>query len=112
MPTIPQKMTFDEVAAQIARGERVNVGKAMRKAGYTDKVADNPKNVTDSKGWKELLAEIDDEPLMARLKEIALDSDKRASIAAIQELMKLKDRYPAGKLKVTEYDEEIEKLSE
>lgn len=112
MPTIAQKLTFDEITAQIGRGERPNLKKAALKAGYSDHTASKPKNITESKGWKELLATIDESPLMAKLNEIALGDDKRASIAAIQEIFKLKDRYPAGKLKVTEYDQEIEKLSE
>lgn len=112
MATIAQKLTFEEVQRQIARGERPNIGKAMRKAGYSEYSSLRPADVTKSKGWKELMAEIDDSELLKKVRAIALSEDKRASLAAIDMLMKLKDRYPAGKLKVTEYDEEISKLQE
>ena len=37
---------------------------------------------------------------LKRLMEIALSTDKRASISAIQEIFKLKDKYPASKSKI------------
>lgn len=71
------------------------MGKIMREAGYSKKASENPNRLVKSKGWKQLLAQIDDEPLLDKLREIAVISkDKRANIAAIQELFKLKDKYP------------------
>lgn len=111
MPTVAQRLTFDNVMEQVANGERPNISKAARKAGYSKNTLRDPGNITRSKGWKELMASIDDTELLARVREIALaKEDKRASLSAIDMLMKLKDRYPAGKLKITEYDEEISKL--
>jgi hypothetical protein len=112
-PTIAQRITYNEVLGQIARGERANITKAMKKAGYAPSTIRKQVDVTRSNGWKALLAQIDDNALLSRVSEIALaKEDKRASLQAVDMLMKLKDRYPAGKLKVTEYDEEISKLQE
>ena len=54
--------------------------------------------------------EIEDGPLLNRLKEIAMDKGKREAMTAIDMLLKLKDKYPAGKVKVTQYNEEMEAL--
>ena len=110
-PTLAQRITYNEVLGQIARNERPNISAAMRKAGYAPSTIKKQRDVTGSPGWKSLLAQIDDSALLQRVREIALaKEDKRASLQAVDMLMKLKDRYPAGKLKVTEYDEEIQKL--
>lgn len=113
MPTIAQKMAFNNILEQMAKGKRPCVSTALRSAGYAPSTVRKQRDITQSKGWKELLASIDDGVLMDRVREIALEkADKRASLQAIDMLMKLKDRYPAGKLKVTEFDQEISKLEE
>lgn len=52
MATEKQKKAVDNLVEN-----RGNVSKAMRDAGYDDTTAKNPKNLTESKGYKELLAE-------------------------------------------------------
>lgn len=82
----------------LLKDKKKNVSKAMRKAGYSEASAHNPQNFVNSRGFKQLLAQIDDEPLLDKLREIALDKkDKRANISAIKELLALKDRYPDKK---------------
>ena len=49
-PTLKQKNAVKEVVEN-----RGNVSKAMLKAGYQPKTAKNPKNLTESKGWQELM---------------------------------------------------------
>lgn len=93
-------------------GERPNLSKAMRKVGYKKSTWQKTGNLTNSKGWNELLESIDDSALLAKVREIALAEDKSSSLKAIDMLMKLKDRYPAGKLKVTEYAEEVQRLQD
>lgn len=44
-------------AAKLVVENRGNVSKAMREAGYSEISAKNPKNLTESKGWKELMEE-------------------------------------------------------
>jgi hypothetical protein len=100
--------------------EQANQGKTptgkeiMLKAGYSETSSTLPKaRLFETKGWQELLATINDEVILGKIREIALDSsDKRACLSAIDMLLKLKERYPAGKLKVQAFNEEIERLSD
>jgi len=110
MPTLSQKETFNEVMRQMASGERPNVSKAMRKVGYKRSTWKRPPNLTASKGWQELLDSVNDDALLDKVRKIALADDSNTALRAIDMLMKLKDRYPAGKLKVTEYAEEVQRL--
>src|SRR5687768_5215343 len=105
MPTEQQKRALEIKLKKIQENKPVIMGTIMREAGYSDKAAEHPARLEKSKGWQELLALIDERPLLLKLAEIAMDSDKRASIAAIQELLKLKDRYPEKKLKLGRLDE-------
>lgn len=105
-PTTKQKLAFSELLKLLQDGSPFDLKSIMLKAGYTKATATNPaKNLTDKTGWQQLLIEIEEKPLLDRLKEIATSEDKRASISAIQELLKLKDRYPAGKLKINAFEE-------
>ena len=105
-PTTKQKLAFSELLKLLQEGSPFDLKSIMLKAGYTEATAINPgENLTNKTGWQQLLAKIDDKPLLDRLREIATSEDKRASISAIQELLKLKDRYPAGKLKINAFEE-------
>ena len=53
MITAKQKKAVDNLIEQ--GGD--NVGLAMKKAGYAKKTSENPKRLTESKGYKELLEE-------------------------------------------------------
>ena len=52
MATKKQKLALNKIVEN-----RGNVSRAMREAGYNATTAKNPKNLTDSKGYKELLYE-------------------------------------------------------
>jgi hypothetical protein len=113
MATEMQKRAFEIRLQKLKEGKPIRMGQVMREAGYSPKSAINPHLLLNSKGWKELLASIDEKPLLDRLKEIALSKkDKRASIEAIKELLKLKDRYPKEKLKVELFEEELKKIKD
>ena len=73
-----------------------------------------PKQILGSKSFREFLDSIDERPIIAKWLEWAHEdtSDKRVSMEAGKELMKLKDRYPAGKLKIQAYNEELARLGE
>lgn len=99
-------MAFKEVVEK-----RGSISNAMRSVGYTTATAKNPRNLTLSKGWQELLGSIvSDEILLDRTYEIVLQEDKRASLQAIDMLLRLKDRYPTNKLKIGPYEEEVSKV--
>lgn len=53
MATVKQRK-----AAQLVVENRGNVSKSMRQAGYTPKTAKNPKNLTESKGFREVAEEV------------------------------------------------------
>jgi hypothetical protein len=52
MPTIKQR-----VAADLIVENRGNISKSMLQAGYDATTAKNPKNLTESRGYKEILDE-------------------------------------------------------
>lgn len=52
MPTIRQRKAVDKIVEN-----RGNISKAMIEAGYDETTAKNPKNLTESKGFKQLLEE-------------------------------------------------------
>lgn len=113
-PTIKQKQAFNKALSNIAKGEHKSWNKTMQEVGYSEATAKNPtKNLLNKPAFKELLNKVHDDDLLRKLRDIALDdNDKRASISAIDMLLKLKDRYPAGKLKMQEYQDEIGSVSE
>ena len=51
-PTEKQIKAVDNLVEQ--RGSRQSVSKAMRDAGYAEKTAKNPKNLTESAGFNQL----------------------------------------------------------
>lgn len=107
-----QKQVFQRVARQVENGGKVSISKIMRESGYSPQTAKNPSKVTDSKGWKQLLAQYSEEPIMDNIYGIALSNDdKRSALMASNMILKLKDRFPAGKLKINQYEEELKELS-
>ena len=112
MATELQKRAFEIKLEKVKGNKPVKIGAVMIEAGYSKKTAEKPKDLTESKGWQELLNEINDAGLLKKLIKIAMDeSDKRACLEAIDKLLKLKDRYPAGKFKFGAY-EERDKITE
>lgn len=110
MATIRQKLARDILVGSIIEGKHKPMGLIAKEAGFGIGIQTNPHILTRSKGWMELMAEIDDGEILQRVREIATDkSDKRACLAAADMIFKLKDRYPAGKLKVTQYADELNK---
>lgn len=107
MPNQRQKDAF-----KIHVEEGLPVSKAMIKARYSPATARKPYQLTRSKAWQEMIAELDDRPVLEGVIRTALDrKDKRAHLQAADMVFKLKDRYPAGKLKITAYKEELDKVS-
>jgi hypothetical protein len=110
-PTIKQKLAFDNLLIAIESGQGLNWKEIMTKAGFSKATTINPgKNLTETEGFKSLLAKIDDKVLLAKVYSIALDEDKRASLQAIDMLMTLKDRKPSTKYKVDGMDSEYKSL--
>ena len=66
MATYRQKL----VASKIVEN-RGNISKTMREVGYSSKTAKNPRNLTNSKGWRKLLTEyLPDEIIVRKHREL------------------------------------------
>ena len=64
------------------------------------------------KRFTELLNDVNDEEILNRITEILRDDDKRSSLSAADMLLKLKDKYPDQKTKVTGLFGVIDSLKE
>jgi len=101
MPTPKQKKAFKNTIENIATKNPQPVGELLIDSGYSPSIAKKPSMVIESKGFKELLATIDDNKIVEQFYKYALDkSDKRVSMEAGKEILKLKNRYPDQKSKL------------
>lgn len=111
MATAKQRTAFNKVLKNIENGNPKSGSAVLMESGYSRAMAKNVKAVMESKGFQALLATIDDKKLIDRLYEFALDKkDKRIALESIKEVMKLKDRYPATKIKSLEYKKQVNKF--
>lgn len=55
MGSIDAKNVAKEVLETIGKGKKVSLGKIARKNGYSDNTADNPKLITETKSYKEVV---------------------------------------------------------
>mgnify|MGYP001567224638 CR=1 FL=1 len=86
------------------QGNPKTAGQILVESGY-GKISKQPCRVLRSKGFQELLNDINDKTVLDRIYNILEDDDKRSSLVAADMLLKLKDRYPAGKIKLTAFTE-------
>ncbi len=86
---------FNEYYEAKINNEPVTLKELHKKYGYSDKSAQVHKAVQTVR-WRELVESINDEKILKKLEDIALDAKKDSdAIRAIQELIKLKGgRYP------------------
>lgn len=87
------KNIFNEYMEQVSAGQNPSLLAIQKKHGYSETGA-RSYMVTKTKTWEKLLSRIDDEPLLARLEQIVVEGKDTDSIKAIQELFKIKGRYP------------------
>jgi len=86
-PTIKQKTAVSNLIEN-----RGNVSKAMRDAGYEDNSAKNPSNLTNSKGFKELMKKyLPDEMLLKALSE-DIEGKPKNRKAELELALKVKGR--------------------
>ena len=107
--TIKQRTAFKNIAENITSGNPETMGQILVKSGYK-KISKQPIRIVNSKGFQELLAEIDDKEILNKFYEILRDEDKRSSLSAGIELLKLKDRYPKDSNKFISLFTKIEEL--
>jgi hypothetical protein len=96
-PTIKQLKAFDKIMENHG-----NVSSAMREVGYSEATAKNPKNLTRSQGFKELLdlVGLDDDSLSRKHQELLNCSDKQIELRALDMAYKLKGNYAPEKKEV------------
>lgn len=58
-PTAKQKKALEKIVEQKQKnhGKSPSIAKAMREAGYAEATAKNPKNLTESKSWEQMMDE-------------------------------------------------------
>ena len=61
MVTIKQKLVAEKIVENHG-----NISKTMEEVGYAKKTAKNPKNLTESKGWQELMDKYIPDSLLAK----------------------------------------------
>jgi hypothetical protein len=93
MPTIKQKKAFDEITEN-----HRSVSDAMRVAGYDEDTASKPSNLTNSKGFQELLAEyLPDKTLQERHQAFLYSENEVIGVKALDMAYKLKGSYAPEK---------------
>ena len=112
MATEMTKIAFDKAMKLKKQGKPIIMKKVMQESGYSKEMSKHPGVLVGSKGWLELLAQVDEKPLLERFASIALEGSERNSIEACKELLKLKDRYPDKKFKVGKLDEDLKDISD
>ena len=95
--TLKQKTAFKKVLDNMANQNPQTAGQLLVDSGYDITTARHPIQVFNSQGFQELLAGINDKVILDKFYAILQDEDKRSSLAAGIELLKLKDRYPSPK---------------
>ena len=110
-PKPEHKAIIKKMSDKIRKGERVNKKEILLEVGYSESIAETPSRVLETQGFQQLLANVNDGAILKRLLSIVTGSSKDAdAINSAKELLKLKDRYPAGKLKIQGYNDELSEI--
>lgn len=106
------KKVFERTMENVKAGEKPNVSGSMRLEGYSPSSCRALK-VQDTATWKQLLDSIPENVLIGELFELATDpEDKRTKLEAIKEFFRLKDKYPASKMKLGAFQEQANEFIE
>jgi hypothetical protein len=87
------KNIFNEYMEQVSAGKNPSLLAIQKKHGYSESSAKSYM-VTKTKTWEKLLSRINDEDALKRLNHIMMNGKDSDSLKAIQEMFKLKGRYP------------------
>lgn len=79
MASIAAKEVAKEVLETLGRGERPILGKIVKKKGYSDKMALNPKEVTKTKSYQGIISPIVEKMVQERDRLIEALSHKKLS---------------------------------
>ncbi|MDZ4209769.1 MAG: hypothetical protein U1C56_01160 [Candidatus Curtissbacteria bacterium] len=113
MATELQKKAFNIRAQKIKEHKPVVMKEVLLEAGAAPSTSHNPKLITDSKGWQQLLAKYEDEPIMDLIYEEGLSrTDKRNATENRKIILQLKDRFPKQDTKVISLFTAVQKYGE
>lgn len=96
MPTIKQQIAFKKLSDNVSKqGKKpLNIGSALRAAGYSESVCRSPQRVTQTKGWAELFEDNFPNDLVLSKHKALLESDNNRVVAsALDMVYKLKGNY-------------------
>ena len=111
MPSLKQQTTFKDTVKNVQQKNPLSKKEILLNNGYSNTVANKPSLVFSSKYFKTKLAMLDDTRILDKWYEWALsDEDKRVSVQCGEQIMRLKDRYPASKSKVIGLFETLDDL--
>ena len=94
MATLKQQTAFKKVSENIGITNPKTSGEILLESGYSKSISESPKVVFQSKGFQELLNQIDDGVILNKLYEILKSDDKRSALTSADMLLKLKNKYP------------------
>ena len=108
-PTLKVQLAAKKFLEKIAEGKPFSMGEVMRAVGFSKATSINPgANLTNTDAFQKLLKKlVNEEKVLEKIVEIMESEDKRVALEASKELLKLLDRYPAGKLRIGKYEGEI-----
>ncbi len=96
--TIRQRL----VATKIMEN-RGNISKTMLQAGYSPKTAKNPKNLTNSRGWQQLMDKfLPDQKLLQVHQELLQNPDWRARNEGLDKAYRIKGRMRSNSIDADE----------
>lgn len=92
--TIRQKKLVRKISENLGKP----LGEAMREVGYSEEYANNPQQLTRTKGWQELSEQLlPDKPLLQRLKQVINNKNDNVAIKGLDTAFKVKGRYAPEK---------------
>ena len=113
MSTLKQKKAFRKTIENLASDNPKTKKQILAESGYPNNTQIKPSQVYNSKYFQEKLAQLDDTLIIEKWYQWAnSDTDRRAALEAGDKIMKLKDRYPARKTKISALFETISYLEE
>jgi len=114
MATENQKQAFNIRTKLIKEKKPVVMGEVMKDAGYSNRMSEHPGVLIKSKGWEELKKTLNEDDAIKTFNDLASDKneDKRSRLDASKEILKINDRYPAQKNKITGLFDKLEEIDD
>lgn len=82
-----------EVLESLGKGKKINLGKIARKKGYAENTADNPKNITETKSYQEIVEPFLEKMIRERDRIIQAMETKDLSEVQYQHLAEVADKF-------------------